>query len=150
MPLRQKATKAPMAVFADMQNAADTVAGIIAAHILPCTLEFLDNNTIIRVDDFTHAGLPRDAGAILLIGWMAILNRLKMTRRLLPGFLKPTRPQKYISQKMRRKRPAMGSKKAGVAGSGRARPTTVLEDATVPRSQIPAMLKAVNDIAAKI
>ena len=60
-----KATKALMAVFADMQNAADAVAGIIAAHILPCTLEFLDNNTIIRVDDFTHAGLPRDAGAIL-------------------------------------------------------------------------------------
>lgn len=31
----------------------------------------------------------------------------------------------------------------------RCRPTTVLEDATVPRSQIPAMMKAVNDIAAK-
>ena len=31
----------------------------------------------------------------------------------------------------------------------RCRPTTVLEDATVPRSQIPAMLKAVNEIAAK-
>ena len=31
----------------------------------------------------------------------------------------------------------------------RCRPTTVLEDATVPRSQIPAMMKAVNEIAAK-
>jgi glycolate oxidase len=29
------------------------------------------------------------------------------------------------------------------------RPTTVLEDATVPRSQIPAMMKAVNNIAAR-
>ena len=29
------------------------------------------------------------------------------------------------------------------------RPTAVLEDATVPRSQIPAMMKAVNDIAKK-
>ena len=62
-----KASKALMAVFDDMQNAAEAVAGIIAAHVLPCTLEFLDNNTIVRVDDFTKAGLPRDAAAILLI-----------------------------------------------------------------------------------
>lgn len=31
----------------------------------------------------------------------------------------------------------------------RARPTTVLEDATVPRSQIPAMITAINNIGAK-
>ena len=31
----------------------------------------------------------------------------------------------------------------------RAKPTTVLEDATVPRSQIPAMVAAINDIAKK-
>ena len=62
-----KASKALMAVFDDMQKAAEAVAGIIAAHVVPCTLEFLDNNTIVRVDDFTHAGLPREAAAILLI-----------------------------------------------------------------------------------
>ena len=31
----------------------------------------------------------------------------------------------------------------------RVKPTTVLEDATVPRSQIPAMMKAINEIAGK-
>ena len=62
-----KASKALMAVFDEVQNAAEAVAGIIAAHVVPCTLELLDNNTIVRVDDFTKAGLPREAGAILLI-----------------------------------------------------------------------------------
>ncbi len=62
-----QASKALMAVFDDMQKAAEAVAGIIAAHVVPCTLEFLDNNTIVRVDDYTKAGLPRDAAAILLI-----------------------------------------------------------------------------------
>ena len=57
-----KASKACMAVFKDIQGAAEAVAGIIAEHILPCTLEFLDNNTIIRVDDFTHIGLPLRCG----------------------------------------------------------------------------------------
>lgn len=58
-----KASKAIMAVFDDIQKAAESVAGIIASHIVPCTLELLDNNTIVRVDDFTKAGLPRDAAA---------------------------------------------------------------------------------------
>jgi glycolate oxidase len=62
-----KASKALMVVFGNVQDAAEAVAGIIAVHVVPCTLEFLDNNTIVSVDDFTHAGLPREAGTILLI-----------------------------------------------------------------------------------
>ena len=43
------------------------MARIIAAHILPCTLEFMDNATINYVEDYVNIGLPRDAAAILLI-----------------------------------------------------------------------------------
>lgn len=62
-----KASKAMMAVFDDVQKAADAVADIIAAHVLPCTLEFMDNVTINMVEDDVKIGLPRSAQAILLI-----------------------------------------------------------------------------------
>ncbi len=62
-----QASKAMMAVFDDVNKASEAVAGIIAAHVVPCTLEFMDQATIRYVDDFTKAGLPRDAQAILLI-----------------------------------------------------------------------------------
>ena len=50
-----------------MDAAAETVSAIIAAQIIPCTLEFLDKVTIRCVEDFAHVGLPLDAEAILLM-----------------------------------------------------------------------------------
>ena len=35
-----------MAIFPEVKRASQAVAGIIAAHVVPCTLEFMDNMTI--------------------------------------------------------------------------------------------------------
>ncbi len=56
-----------MATFDGVGQASETVAAIIAHRILPATLEFLDNFTIRTVEDYSHAGLPVDAAALLLI-----------------------------------------------------------------------------------
>lgn len=145
-----RATKALMAVFADMQDAADAVAGIIAAHILPCTLEFLDNNTIVRVDDFTHAGLPRDAGAILLIEVDGHPAQVADDAEAVEKVLKANKATAvHVPKDAEEKTKLWEARRQALPVLARARPTTVLEDATVPRSQIPAMLKAVNEIAAK-
>ena len=52
------ASRAMLAVFDRVQAASETVAAIIAARIVPATLEFLDNFTIRTVEDFSGAGLP--------------------------------------------------------------------------------------------
>ena len=62
-----RASKAMTAAFSDVRRAADTVAEIIASHVLPCTLEFMDAVTINMVEDDVKIGLPRDAKALLLI-----------------------------------------------------------------------------------
>ena len=62
-----EATKSMIAVFDSIDDAGKAVSGIIAAKIIPATLEILDNATIRTVEDFTHVGLPVDADAILLI-----------------------------------------------------------------------------------
>ncbi|MBD5553196.1 MAG: FAD-binding protein [Desulfovibrio sp.] len=144
------AQKALMAVFADMQDAADAVAGIIAAHILPCTLEFLDNKTILKVDDFTHAGLPRDAGAILLIEVDGHPAQVAEDADKIQQVLKKCKATEvHVPKDETEKTKLWEARRQALPVLARARPTTVLEDATVPRSQIPAMVKAVNDIAAK-
>ena len=56
-----------LAIFDRMEDAANTVSAIIAAKIIPCTLEFLDRVTINCVEDYAAIGLPRDASAILLM-----------------------------------------------------------------------------------
>ena len=145
-----KASKALMAVFDDLQKAAEAVAGIIAAHVVPCTLEFLDNNTIVRVDDFTHAGLPREAAAILLIevdGHPAqVADDAAAVERVL-GASGATAV--HVARDAAEKTKLWEARRMALPVLARARPTTILEDATVPRSQIPAMMRAITDIAAK-
>src|SRR5580658_5390486 len=61
------AKKTMVATFAQMDRAAEAVSAIIAARIIPCTLEFLDRTTIHCVEDYAKIGLPLDCEALLLM-----------------------------------------------------------------------------------
>lgn len=52
--------------FDTVRNGAATVGAIIAAGIVPAALEMMDQRCIDLVEDFVHAGYPRDAAAVLL------------------------------------------------------------------------------------
>jgi glycolate oxidase len=56
-----------MVVFRQVEDAAAAVSKIISSKIVPSTLEFMDNASIQCVEDYLKIGLPRDAGALLLI-----------------------------------------------------------------------------------
>jgi glycolate oxidase len=61
------ARKTLLAVYERMDEAAATVSAIIAAKIIPCTMEFLDRTTIRCIEEYSHVGLPLDCDAILLL-----------------------------------------------------------------------------------
>ena len=126
-----KASKAMMALFKDMDGASQAVAGIIAAHVVPCTLEFLDHASINYIEDYVKIGLPRDAGAMLLIE--------------VDGHPAQVEDEAVIVEKSR----IWEARRVAIPALARCRPTLMLEDATVPRSKIPAMIKALDEIAAR-
>ncbi len=145
-----KASKALMAVFNSMHDAAEAVAGIIAAHIVPCTLEFLDNNTIVRVDDYTKAGLPRDAAAILLIEVDGHPAQVADEAEAVEKILKQCKAtQIHVAKDAEEKTKLWEARRMALPVLARCKPTTVLEDATVPRSKIPAMMQELDRIAAQ-
>lgn len=146
-----KASKAMMAVYDDVNKASETVAGIIAAHIVPCTLEFLDQNCIKYVEADTKAGLPVEAGAILLIevdGGHAQMVE-EDAAKVMEICRKCGATDIRIAQTAEEKNKIWEARRNALPALARAKPTTVLEDATVPRSKIPAMVAAVNEIAKK-
>src|ERR1051326_7953997 len=61
------AKRTMVATFDRTDRAAQTVSAIIAAQIIPCTLEFLDRTTIHCVEDYSRIGLPLDCEALLLM-----------------------------------------------------------------------------------
>ena len=146
-----KASKAMMAVFDDVNKASETVAGIIAAHIVPCTLEFLDNACIRYVEADAKIGLPTEAGAILLIevdgGHVQMVE--EDAAKVMEVCKKCGSSDIRIAQNEDEKNKIWAARRNALPALARAKPTTVLEDATVPRSRIPEMVAAVNDIAKK-
>lgn len=60
-------TKTMLALYQDLDAAAQSVAKIISNKIIPVTLEFLDRPTLIVVEDFAKIGLPTNVEAVLLI-----------------------------------------------------------------------------------
>jgi glycolate oxidase len=145
-----KTKKTMLAMYRDLYGAARTVSRIIEARIIPATLEFLDNPTIRVVDDFAKLGLPLDMEAILLIeqdGEPETVEReierireiceLEMADRIAVA---ATREE---ADKL------MTARRSAFTALARLRPTTILEDATVPRSKIADMVLRINEIALK-
>ncbi|MDR3226157.1 MAG: FAD-binding protein [Prevotellaceae bacterium] len=146
-----KASKAMMAVYDDINKASETVAAIIAAHIIPCTLEILDKKCLKYVEAYTKAGLPTEADAILLIEVDG--NHLQGVEedaeKVMELCKKCGATNIKVAKDEDEKHKIWEARRNALPALARARPTTVLEDATVPRSKVPAMVAAVNRIAKK-
>jgi glycolate oxidase len=139
-----------LAIFQDMQDAAQTVADIIKSGIVPATLEFLDNTTINAVEDFKKIGLPRDAGAILLLETDGVKEAAIKEITRVEEICTANKALKVQKAGDEAEREAIWTaRRAALSALARVRPTTILEDATVPRSRIPDMVKGVREIAEK-
>jgi glycolate oxidase len=60
------AVRTLLIAFPTVESAARAVSAIIAAGIVPAALEIMDQLCIRAVEDYVHAGYPRDAAAVLL------------------------------------------------------------------------------------
>lgn len=142
------ARKAMIAVFNDMGRTSETVAGIIANRILPVTLEIMDNCTIRAVEDFSHVGLPLDAAALLLIEVDGHPVQVEEDAAKVESLCRQLGAVHIrIARDAAERDKVWEARRAALSALAKLRPTLVLEDATVPRSRIPAMIDAINGIA---
>ncbi|HZG79079.1 MAG TPA: FAD-linked oxidase C-terminal domain-containing protein [Paenibacillus sp.] len=146
-----KFKKTMVAMFKELGGAARTVSKIIEARIIPATLEIMDNATIRVVDDFAKLGLPRDMEAILLIeqdgGDLAAVERDIASIEAICRAERADRVEVAATPEEALK--LMSARRSALTALARLRPTTILEDATVPRSKIAEMVLEINRIAEK-
>jgi len=142
------ARKAMMAIFNDINKASETVSAIIAHRIVPVTLEFMDNFTIRAVEDFSHAGLPVDAAALLLIEVDGHPVQVEEDAEKVESLCRKMGAMSIrVAQDAAERDKVWEARRAALSALSRVKPTTVLEDATVPRSKIPAMIRSIEEIA---
>ena len=139
-----------VATFARMDQAAQTVSDIIAARIIPCTLEFLDRTTIRCVEDFARVGLPLDCEALLLMetdGHPAAVAEETSRMAVLARANGAT--QVRVAKDEAEADNLASARRTAFSALARVAPTTILEDATVPRSQLANMIRFIAAVAAK-
>jgi glycolate oxidase len=144
------AKKTMVATFAQMDAAAQCVSDIIAAQIIPCTLEFLDRTTIHCVEDYAKIGLPLDCEALLLMetdGHPAAVaeEAAKMEELARKNGALEVRVAKDEAEANK----LATARRSAFSALARLAPTTILEDATVPRSELAKMIRFVAATAKK-
>src|SRR5438270_5342041 len=147
---RPAAKKTMVATFGRMEDAAKTVSAIIAAQIIPCTLEFLDRTTIHCVEDYAKVGLPLDCEALLLMetdGHPAAVaeEAARMEELARANGALELRVAKDDAEATR----LATARRSAFSALARVAPTTILEDATVPRSELARMIQFVAAVAAR-
>jgi glycolate oxidase len=144
------AKKTMVATFNAMDQAAQCVSDIIAAQIIPCTLEFLDRTTVHCVEDFAKVGLPLNCEALLLMetdGHPVVVaeEAAKMEEIARKNGALEVRVAKDEIEATK----LAAARRSAFSALARVAPTTILEDATVPRSELAKMIRFVEAVAKK-
>ncbi len=137
-----------LAAFDDVFKAGEAVGNIIAAGIIPAGLEMMDRLAIRAAEDFVHAGYPLDAEAILLCeldGTNEEVSEhvLKVRDVLKHSGATDVRTAKDEAERLN----FWKGRKAAFPAVGRLSPDYYCMDGTIPRKQLPRVLKAIADMS---
>ena len=143
------AVRTLLAEFGEVDDASHAVSAIIAAGVMPAALEMMDGEIIRAVEaSIFAAGLPPDAGAALLIELDGIEAGLDDEARRVTSIC-----MEYGARNCRPARDEVERKKLWAARKGafgaisRIKPDSMIQDAVVPRSRLPEVMRAAYDIA---
>jgi glycolate oxidase len=138
-----------MATFDAMDAAAQTVSDIIAAKIIPCTLEVLDRTTLRCVEDYAKIGLP-DCEALLLMETDGHPAQVAEEAARMEEIARANGCREVRKAATEAEANALaGARRSAFSALARVSPTTILEDATVPRSELARMIRFVDQVAKK-
>lgn len=146
---RPEARRTALASFDSLEAAAETVSAIIAERILPCTLEFLDQQTIRCIEDFCEAGLPTDAAALLLMETDGPSEEVEREIAAMSSISKRFGATVQVATCNADAEKLRFARRTAFSALARVRPTTILEDVTVPRSRLPEMITFIAETADK-
>ncbi len=137
-----------LAVFPDVFSACRSVGAIIGAGLVPASLEVIDQRTIAAVEASVYAaGLPTDAGAMLLIELdgpsVVVAREMERVRGLISragaSRVEVARDEQERQQFWRARKGAFGA-------MGRLAPDLYLYDTVVPRVRLPEVLERICEI----
>ncbi|RMF87762.1 MAG: FAD-binding oxidoreductase, partial [Nitrospinota bacterium] len=139
-----------LVIFDSLVDAAEAVSAIIAAGLLPTTLEMMDRSVIQVVEAHIQAGYPLDAEAILLIELDGLRDGMSRAVQQITTICQKhgAREVKTAQSDAEREQLWLGRRRA-FGAIARLRPSAYTVDGVVPRSKLPTVLAQVMAICEK-
>ncbi len=149
--LRKAATaRALLLGFPSNEQAGDCVGSIIAQGIIPGGMEMMDRPAIHAVEDFVHAGYPLDVEALVIVELDGpevevgeLVARVEtIAKRCGAVYLR-------VSTSEEEREIFWAGRKAAFPAVGRITPDYLCMDGTIPRAQLPLVLKRMEELSKK-
>ncbi len=133
-----------MAIYAQLDDASQTVGNVLGAGIIPVTTELMDNAVINAVENVFHLNLPTDAGALLLIDVDGVPEAVAIQQKQVAEVCEDSGAREVRVAKDDAEAAALWQARRDIyAAVMRIKPSALPEDICVPRSALPEMARRV-------
>jgi glycolate oxidase len=140
-----------LAGFPSLKDACDAVSVIIARGIIPAALEMMDRRMIRAVEEATHAGLPGESGAVLIIELDGLSSGLASQAEQIADICRDHHCQEFRIAKNEEERAILWKGRKEAFGTvGRMTRDLYLHDAVVPRNRLSEVVTRIYDIADRV
>ena len=144
---KAEAVKTLLAIFDTIDQASQAVVEITARGITPAACEMLDGWTLRVVEDYIHAGFPRDSGAVLLIELEGLREAVEEQAVAIDDVCRKCAAREVRLAKDDRERELLWKGRKNAFGAlGRIAPSNYVLDGVIPRSKLPQALQRIQEI----
>ncbi|MBI5967878.1 MAG: FAD-binding protein [Deltaproteobacteria bacterium] len=139
-----------LAIFDRLEDAGKTVSAIIAAGIIPAALEMIDKVVLEAVEASVHAGYPLDAEGVLIIELDGIREGMDRQAERVRQICQQNHVRELRLARDASEREILWKGRRGAFGAvARVKTSYLCADGTVPRTQLPRVLRQVGEIGQK-
>jgi glycolate oxidase len=140
-------TKTMLAAFASLVDAGEVVSAIVAAGLVPATLELMDHGTIVAVEDALACGYPREADAVLIIELDGLRDGMDDMAEKIAAVCRAKGALEVRTARDEAERAALWRGRQGAfAAINGLSPNYLSVDGTVPRTMLPETLRRVGEL----
>jgi glycolate oxidase len=145
---RPQRVETMLAAFESTDAAGEVVSAVIAAGIVPAAIEMMDALTIRAAEAAVGAGLPLDAGAVLLIELDGPAAEVEVTSaRVRDCCALGSATEVRVAETEAQRAAFWRGRKAAFAAMGRISPDYYVQDGVVPRTRLPETLRQIRELS---
>ena len=136
-----------LVTFPSLQASIQTVSDLVSHGIIPRCVEAMDQTTTKAVEEFSKAGYPVNAQALLILELDGTPSQIKKQQNILTQICLAHNACQFISASTDEEREKLWrGRRSAYAAMARLSPNVMVGDGTVPRSKLPETLARVQQI----